>query len=108
MGALIYEPDIAIGNKSSIIDLDHIHNEIQEFQLNNDEKYLDELIKMNSSSAGARPKVLINLDGKDWLIKFRSSADLKNAGPIEFAYHLMAKTAQLNVPEARQVNILLP
>ena len=37
----------------------------------------------------------------DWIVKFRSSADPKDIGPIEYAYHLMAKEAGLIVPEAK-------
>lgn len=37
----------------------------------------------------------------DWLIKFRSSSDLQDVGPIEYAYHLMAEKAGLEVPEAK-------
>jgi serine/threonine-protein kinase HipA len=101
MGALTYEPEIYDSSIPLISDLDHINHEIREFQINNDETHIDDLIRMNGSSAGARPKVLINLSGEDWLIKFRNSADLKDAGPIEYAYHLMAKDAKLDVPEAK-------
>ncbi|HSX20695.1 MAG TPA: type II toxin-antitoxin system HipA family toxin [Gammaproteobacteria bacterium] len=101
MGALIYEPEISDISTSHNTDLDQIHNEILAFQANNDVEYIDDLIKMNGSSAGARPKVMLNLSGSEWLIKFRNSADPQDAGPIEYAYHLMAKAANLNVPEAR-------
>lgn len=101
MGALIYEPEISDISTSFSHDLDQINNEMQEFQINNDAEYIDELIKMNGSSAGARPKALLNLAGEDWLIKFRNSADPQDAGPIEYAYHLMAQSVKLNVPEAK-------
>lgn len=41
------------------------------------------------------------MDAADWIIKFRASIDPKDIGPIEYAYHLMAKEAHLDVPEAR-------
>lgn len=37
----------------------------------------------------------------DWLIKFRASSDPQDSGPIEYAYHLMAKKAGLDLPQAR-------
>jgi serine/threonine-protein kinase HipA len=101
MGALIYEPEISDISTPISTDFDQINNEIQQFQINNDAEYIDDLIKMNGSSAGARPKVLINLEEEDWLIKFRNSADPQDAGPIEYSYHLMAQAAGLNVPAAR-------
>lgn len=101
MGAIIYEPEISDISIPISTDLDQINNEVQEFQLNNDLEYIDDLIKINGSSAGARPKALINLDNDAWLIKFRNSADPQDAGPIEYAYHLMAQAAKLNVPEAK-------
>ncbi|MFY7843391.1 MAG: type II toxin-antitoxin system HipA family toxin, partial [Rhabdochlamydiaceae bacterium] len=56
---------------------------------------------LGGSSAGALPKVLLNIDGVDWLIKFRSSLDPKDISAIEYAYHLMAIDAGLIVPSAK-------
>jgi serine/threonine-protein kinase HipA len=71
---------------------------------------------MNGSSAGARPKILVSIGKGDklektendpkethdnWIIKFRSGSDPKDIGCIEYAYHLMAKEAGLDVPEAK-------
>ncbi len=118
MGALQYEPEI-VNNiaLSHSIDLDLIAEEcisINEIESN---VFVDDLLIMNGSSAGARPKILVrllkNLEcfeisqnkaapvGSDWIIKFRSSFDPQDIGPIEFAYHLMAKDAGLNVPQAK-------
>ncbi len=100
MGALSYEPE----NRTTIShisnDLDEIESEIQA-TLDENDAYLDDLLILGGSSAGARPKVLLNLEGEDWLIKFRSHLDPKDIGAIEYAYHLMAKEAGLIVPEAK-------
>jgi len=101
MGALVYEPEIENITTVHHEDLDEIADETLQFQENDDDQFIDELLVMNGSSAGARPKILVNIDGEDWIIKFRSSLDLKDSGPIEYAYHLMAMEANLNVPEAR-------
>jgi len=101
MGALVYEPEIEGLHTSKHTNLDEVANEIVQFQENGDDQFIDDLLSMNGSSAGARPKIIINIDGKDWIIKFRSSLDPKDIGPIEFAYHLMAKEAHLDIPQAK-------
>lgn len=99
MGALSYEPE----NPSTIShitnDLDEIDREIQA-TLDENDTYVDDLLILGGSSAGARPKVLINIE-RDWLIKFRSQLDPKDISAIEYAYHLMAIDAGLIVPEAK-------
>jgi serine/threonine-protein kinase HipA len=101
MGALIYEPET---ESSPIIlkkSLEEIAEEIVEFQEHNDDNYVEDLLKLGGSSAGARPKILMNIDNEHWLIKFPSNTDPKDIGSIEYAYHLMAKNAGLDVPDAK-------
>lgn len=99
MGALVYEPERQNAALSARLDLDEIDDEIEATLAESDE-YVEDLLRLGGSSAGARPKVLIRRGGDDWLIKFRSSLDPKDIGAIEYAYHLMAKQAGLVVPEA--------
>jgi len=101
MGALSYEPENP--NHSGLIheDLDKIYAEIQSFQDDNDDRFVDDLLVLGGSSAGARPKILIRIQDEDWLVKFRSSVDPKDISAIEYAYHLMAKDSGLDVPEAK-------
>ncbi len=101
MGALVYEPEIEKTIPSHHENLDEISYEIQQFQENDDNQFVDDLLAMNGSSAGARPKIVMTIDEEDWIIKFCSSSDPKDIGRIEYAYHLMAKAAYLNVPEAK-------
>jgi serine/threonine-protein kinase HipA len=120
MGALQYEPEI-LGDLSSqhLIDLDLIADECLQLQESEESEFIDDLLVMNGSSAGARPKILVRLldkknkleithknnetsqQGTDWIMKFRSSFDPKDNGSIEYAYHLMAKASGLNVPQAK-------
>lgn len=118
MGALQYEPEIEDRAEiKQIQDLDMISEECLLFQENEGDQFVEDLLVMNGSSAGARPKILVNLPSgydrfettgenprtshNDWIIKFRSFLDPIDIGPIEYAYHLMALEAGLNVPEAR-------
>ncbi len=114
MGALTYEPEK--GEISPVLhdNLDDVAEEAFRF-LNDDDQYVDDLLVMNGSSAGARPKILVSFDDHSfkasdtnmepptnyWLIKFQSSLESKDCGAIEYAYHLMAKSAGLDVPEAK-------
>ena len=97
MGALTYGPEVESTALSSYVSLDKFAEEIAEFQLHDNDRYVEDLLKAGGSSAGARPKVL----NKHWLIKFPSSIDVQDIGAIEYAYHLMAKDAKLDVPEAK-------
>lgn len=101
MGALVYEPEVEGSAPVAEVDLDEIASEAFQFQENDDDRFVEDLFAMNGSSAGARPKIVVGLGAEDWLIKFRSSIDPKDIGPIEYAYHLMAKAAHLEVAEAR-------
>jgi serine/threonine-protein kinase HipA len=100
MGTLSYEPENSSAMSHITNDLDEIDSEIQATLDENDD-YVEDLLILGGSSAGARPKVLLNIDGVDWLIKFRSHLDPKDISAIEYAYHLMAIDAGLVVPEAK-------
>ena len=100
MGALSYEPENPSSMSHITNDLDEIDKEIQA-TLDENDTYVDDLLVLGGSSAGARPKVLLHIDGEDWLIKFRSHLDPKDISAIEYAYHLMAIDAGLIVPEAK-------
>jgi serine/threonine-protein kinase HipA len=103
MGALEYMPEehLVVDNVKTV-NLDVLAREVEAL-LNEefDGQKLEELVKLGGSSGGARPKILINIDGEDWLIKFRATMDPKNIGKQEFDYMAAARTAGLNVPETR-------
>ena len=100
MGALSYEPENSSSLSHITNDLDEIDSEIQATSEEND-TYIDDLLVLGGSSAGARPKVLLYVDSAEWLIKFRSHLDPQDISAIEYAYHLMAVDAGLIVPEAK-------
>ncbi len=103
MGALSYQPETGHTAIPNHDDLDVIADECLQVQENGGDQFIDDLLAMNGSSAGARPKILVTLNEnkEDWIIKFSSSLDPRDIGPIEYAYHLMAKVAGLYVPNAR-------
>jgi len=117
MGALMYEPEISNSEaRTHLKDLDIIADECVHFLDSDDDKHIDDLLVMNGSCAGARPKILVSISSDkklevtqsnpktshdNWIIKFRSSSDQKDIGCIEYAYHLMAQEAGLDVPKAK-------
>jgi serine/threonine-protein kinase HipA len=76
---------------------------------------LQDLLALNGSSAGARPKALIGLnnDRKNiihgihdlpdgytpWIVKFSNTQDSADSGAIEYVYALMAKKAGISMPD---------
>ena len=100
MGALTYELEHTNSITNLPMDLDEIDHEIKA-TLDESELYVDNLLILGGSSAGARPKVCLHIDNEDFLIKFKSDLDPKDISAIEYAYHLMAKDAGLIVPEAK-------
>ena len=102
MGALEYKPEEHLVDDAKIENLNTLAREAEAILNENyNGRNLEELVKLGGSSGGARPKVLINIDGEEWLIKFRSSSDPKNIGEQEFAYMAAAKAAGLIVPKTR-------
>lgn len=80
-----------------------------------------DILRVGTSAGGARPKAVIAMDDKGnvmsgqadapkgydyWILKFDGVTDLelgepKDYGRIEYAYHLMAKAAGINMTECR-------
>lgn len=114
MGALVYEPEVIINRENGAINLDSIAQQALEVLKGSSEEVLQELLTLNGSSAGARPKALIGVsvnrkkiihgnyklaNGYDpWLVKFPNSLDGLDAGAIEYVYALMAKEAGIEMP----------
>ena len=115
MGALTYEPNLSAIPGNELIDLDWLAAQSANVLVGVAEDVLAELLALNGSSAGARPKALIGFDrdqglivhGADkldtdyehWLVKFANSQDGLDAGAIEFAYAEMARQAGIVIPE---------
>ena len=115
MGALIYEPDHSEAGEGIGIDLDWFAEQSQSVLEGEAEDVLGELLALNGSSAGARPKALIGYNRKagriihgsqvlpkgyePWIVKFANSQDGPDAGAVEFVYSEMARRAGLMIPE---------
>jgi serine/threonine-protein kinase HipA len=115
LGALVYEPDLSESESSELLHLEALAKQTQDVLAGNADDVLTELIALNGSAAGARPKALIGLDEakkhivsgqhnlldnyEHWIVKFANQNDGLDAGAIEYVYSLMAREAGIDMPE---------
>jgi len=117
MGALTYEPEVPDAGDVDV-DLEALAREANEILDGRESDVLPELERLGGTSGGARPKVLVAInadghvragvdeipDGYDgWLVKFPSSREVPDIGPLEVAYAAMARAARINVPDHRLI-----
>jgi serine/threonine-protein kinase HipA len=101
MGALSFKPEWTFTDTDTGNDLNALAKEVELILHNNYTGNLEALYQKGGSSGGARPKVLVNIDGEDWLIKFRASDDPDDIGHIEYEYSLTAKKCGIDMPETK-------
>ena len=118
MGALTYHPPS--GNKEDTenqIDLHRLSEEAKDVFEGKAKDILPELTKAGGSPGGARPKILVGYNrtndvilsgegdlGEDfehWIIKFSARKDSSDAGPVEYAYSLMAHEAGIEMEQTK-------
>lgn len=101
MGALSYHPAHRFQTRSGENDFDRLAECCAAILHSETTEDLDMLFALGGSSGGARPKVLVRVDGEDWIVKFRSSVDPVNVGLMEYDYALCAKACGIQMPECR-------
>jgi serine/threonine-protein kinase HipA len=101
MGALFFRPDYSPADDDLTRPLDYYAAEVEKILNEDYSGSLDELVNKAGSSGGARPKVLVKIDGQEWLVKFRASVDPKDVGSIEYETSLLARKCGLEMPETR-------
>jgi serine/threonine-protein kinase HipA len=115
MGALSYEPELGQQSTDDVpLALDKLAEESAAVLAGENDEVFEELLRLNGSSSGARPKIVaqVSADKKKiihgqqelqqgfahWMIKFPFSQDARDVGAIEYAYSLMAKDAGVEMP----------
>lgn len=102
MGALRYVPDKHIQAKQKTENINMFATEVRKVLSEQDcDSSLEILVEKGGSSGGARPKVLLNISGDHWIIKFPSSYDPPDIGNIEYSYSLVAKKCGIEMPETK-------
>ncbi len=113
MGALAYKSCKTTDEMPGELNLDVLASKIEHVIEGDSSDVINELIRLNGSSAGARPKAVIGVDrskrhvihGKEpihpdyepWLVKFANSTDGQDAGAIEYVYAKMAQDAGIEM-----------
>ena len=101
MGALEYKPAYSLKGGASSTDLDHLAAECGKILQSEESGDLDLLFALGGSSGGARPKVMLRMDGAEWIVKFPSSGDPADIGLMEYEYNLCAAACGIQVPEVK-------
>lgn len=119
MGALVYEPALNLKSiDNTPFDLHNLSMQSQNILSGNTDEVLPQLMNAGGSPGGARAKVLVGVsnnkvisgetdlpeDFEHWIIKFPAGNDFPDAGPLEFAYSLMARDAGIMMSETRLFN----
>lgn len=90
MGALSYKPVYELEARNSLLDYDMLAEACANILADKHSDDLDELFRLGGSSGGARPKVMTEINGEDWIVKFPSLFDKKDIGKEEFLYNQTA------------------
>ena len=118
VGALSYEPvsENMRNTYENQIVLDDLAFNAQQILKGSSEDMLDTLLSLGGSSAGARPKAMIQVDENDniihgtqilqdgyehYMVKFASITDEHEIGKMEYIYSLIAKKAGIDMPTAK-------
>ena len=101
MGALYYHPQKEFYEKKNLTDLDELAGQCQKILNTEYSDKLDELYRLGGTSGGARPKIMTQIDGEDWIIKFPTHVDGKDAGKMEYEYALCARQCGIDMSEVR-------
>ncbi len=126
MGALTYEPEFGMEVGQTGFDLDEIarqcaqvlkteyrstrpssepdiqsemSGETEENGQGTDCAFLEELYRLGGTSGGARPKILTEINGEDWIIKFSAHIDGPDVGRMEYDYSLCARECGIDMPQ---------
>lgn len=91
MGALTYEPEYCLTTETKPIDLDQLAEECKKILQTEYSNELDTLYHLGGTSGGARPKIMTQINGEDWIIKFPAHIDNADAGLMEYQYSVCAK-----------------
>jgi serine/threonine-protein kinase HipA len=115
-GALSYEPMIETIKSHAKIDLDTLASSSFNILKGISADNIETFIANNGSSAGARPKIMVQLNEQNqilsgnqplqegfehYMVKFASNTDHHDIGKLEFAYSLMAKDAGININDTK-------
>ena len=102
-GALEFRPDKSVESKQDYADFEKLALEAE--RILDSEDYtgdgIEEFQCRGGSPGGARPKIFVHYNDKEWLVKFRAKRDPQRMGIDEYNYSLLAKKCGIEMPETR-------
>jgi serine/threonine-protein kinase HipA len=99
-GALEYRPDESVDIEASSFDFNQLAAESEKILASDySGGSLETLYQYGGSPGGARPKIFAKIDGKEWLVKFKSASDPVEVGQKEYEYSLLAGECGIPMPE---------
>lgn len=102
-GALEFRPDYSVGARQDYADFEKLALEAE--RILDSDNYTGEGIRefqdRGGSPGGARPKIFVRYNDKEWLVKFRAKRDPQSIGMDEYRYSLLAKQCGIEMPETR-------
>ncbi|MDO4546298.1 MAG: type II toxin-antitoxin system HipA family toxin, partial [Bacillota bacterium] len=101
MGAPSYRPSQGFTALETEQDYDSLALECKRLLEEDFVEDLDRLFHLGGSSGGARPKILTDVDGESWIIKFPATYDDRDIGLQEYEYSLCAKQCGIQMSETR-------
>lgn len=119
MGALTYHPPREVDRDEQLLELHALGRNAESVLAGDAEDVLPQLMRAGGSPGGAQPKVLVGVQGdrvisgedeipdgfESWIVKFAAKKDANHAGPLEYAYALMAQAAGIDMPAVRLFDV---
>ncbi|MDY0217236.1 MAG: type II toxin-antitoxin system HipA family toxin [Bacteroidales bacterium] len=104
-GALEFRPDQSVQSQSDFYDFEYFSVESQKILHTKDYtgEAIESLYMQGGSPGGARPKVFVTIDEKEWLVKFRATNDPEDVGITEYNYSKLAKQCGIEMPNTRLI-----
>lgn len=101
MGALTYRPEKMFVEEISACGLDELAEQCHKILTTEYAENLDELYQLGGTSGGAKPKIMTQIAGEEWIIKFPAHVDGRDAGKMEYDYSCCAKACGISMSETR-------
>jgi len=101
MGALSYRPVKELSIETMFLSLDELAKQCKDMLSTGNAENLDELYRLGGTSGGARPKVMVEMDGESWIIKFPAHVDGPEVGLMEYEYARCAKLCGIDMTQTR-------
>lgn len=102
-GALEFRPDRSAIVDSEYADFESLASAAE--QILSDAEYIgdgiESFLRRGGSPGGARPKIFVRYENKEWLVKFRAGRDPKDIGVREYQYSLLAGQCGIDMPPTR-------